>query len=117
LEGFHTACTIEADLSGLYPLLQENNNQNGEKYWNVNYQIGVQFGGTELKALLQWKEKVSFQSSVDWIRLADFNLTKGKDLSLSGPRSSRFHLELFDKSIYVRIKQLPRGALDVIWTV
>jgi len=51
-------CTISADLSGLSGALQESWGSD-EKYWRLNYKIGIQFGGTELQAYLEWTEDVS----------------------------------------------------------
>lgn len=58
LEGLQTACRIEADLSALCPLLLKSVNKKGKEFWTVKYQVGIQFGGTELKALVQWREGV-----------------------------------------------------------
>lgn len=58
LDGMTTLCTIHADLSGLYPFLQRRPGKHGVVYWRVEYDILIEFGGTQLKARLQWKEGV-----------------------------------------------------------
>lgn len=38
--------------------LERRNGQSGW-YWALNFDIALEFGGTELKAFLEWKEKVN----------------------------------------------------------
>lgn len=59
LENMRTICTVEADLSGLYPLLRQITGCGGQVHWRVDFEICVSFGATELKAILKWKEGVS----------------------------------------------------------
>lgn len=72
LDGMKTLCTITADLACLFSLLQEQSGPNGEKYWMITFQVCVIFGGTQLKAFLQWKEGVCpvicFASSIMLIK-------------------------------------------------
>ena len=56
--GFERVCTISADLSGLSGALEQCQGSNG-LYWTLYYKIGIQFGGTELQAYLEWTEDVS----------------------------------------------------------
>lgn len=58
VDGMTTLCTIHADLSGLYPFLKRRAGKQGGVYWRVEYDILVEFGATQLKARLQWKEGV-----------------------------------------------------------
>jgi len=57
-------CTLTADLSALARGLQtERNGFFGKKYYRVDYNVCVYFGGTQLYAKLEWKEKVSTSAS------------------------------------------------------
>ncbi|KAF8311659.1 uncharacterized protein EI90DRAFT_2953365 [Cantharellus anzutake] len=55
--GMERVCTISADLSRLSGALKERQGVKG-KYWEVKYNIGIKFGGTELQAYLTWTENV-----------------------------------------------------------
>jgi hypothetical protein len=52
-------CTLNADLSALAGALQIQTGPRGKKFYRVDYNVCVYFGGTQLRAKLQWKEKVS----------------------------------------------------------
>ena len=56
--GIEDVCTISADLSGLSGALEQRWGSDGA-YWRLDYKIGIQFGGTELQAYLEWTEDVS----------------------------------------------------------
>ena len=56
-----TACTIKTDLSGLFCESNERE-RNGKKYWKLQYEIELAFGGPELEARLKWVEKVCLYS-------------------------------------------------------
>jgi len=56
ITGFRRVCRVEANLSALGGSLTRKSGPNGE-YWQINYSIGLKFGGTELQAALIWKEK------------------------------------------------------------
>ena len=55
--GFEDVCTICADLSGLSGALKRWGSDG--TYWRLDYQITIQFCGTELQAYLEWTEGVS----------------------------------------------------------
>ena len=55
--GIEEVCTISADLSGLSGALKQCLGLNGT-YWELNYDIGIQFGGTEVQVYLKWTEDV-----------------------------------------------------------
>jgi len=54
--GFKEICTVQADLSRLQGLLSKKLGPDGY-YWSLKYDIGIQFGGTELEAFIEWKEE------------------------------------------------------------
>ena len=56
-----TACTIKTDLSGLF-CKSNKRGRNGKKYWELQYEIELAFGGPELEARLKWVEKVFLYS-------------------------------------------------------
>jgi hypothetical protein len=51
-------CDLRADLSQLRDSLVVQTGPDGTKFWKVEYQVVVLFGGTRLQAHLQWKDKV-----------------------------------------------------------
>ncbi|KAF8606746.1 hypothetical protein BDV93DRAFT_488628 [Ceratobasidium sp. AG-I] len=57
LPGFDMVCVIKADLSHLSGALQQYAGINGVTYWSMSFDICIHFGGTELEAFLEWKEK------------------------------------------------------------
>jgi hypothetical protein len=56
-------CTLHADLSPLAGALLTITGSRGEKFYRVDYDVCVYFGGTQLRAKLQWKENVSVFTS------------------------------------------------------
>ncbi len=56
--GIEEICTISTDMSGISDVLKEWRGSDG-KYWTVDFNIGIQFGGTELQAYLEWTKYVS----------------------------------------------------------
>ena len=52
-------CTLNADLSALAGGLKIQTGPHGERFYRVDYNVCVYFGGTQLRAYLQWKERVS----------------------------------------------------------
>ncbi len=56
--GIEEICTISADMSGVPGILKESWGSDG-KYWTVQFNVGIQFGGTELQAYLEWTKDVS----------------------------------------------------------
>ena len=56
--GIENVCTISADLSGLSGALEKRRGSDGT-YWALKYKVGIQFGGTELQAYLEWTQDVS----------------------------------------------------------
>ena len=55
----HLICILKADLSALAGGLQITNGLRGKQFYRVDYQVCVCFVGPQLRAKLQWKEKVS----------------------------------------------------------
>ncbi|KAF8328516.1 uncharacterized protein EI90DRAFT_2974277 [Cantharellus anzutake] len=53
--GFEAVCNISVDLSRLSGLLKKCQGPKGT-YWQLTYGIGIEFGGTELQAYLEWTE-------------------------------------------------------------
>jgi hypothetical protein len=51
-------CTLHADLSQLAGGIQTRTGPRGKRFYQVDYEVCVYFGGTQLQAKLQWKEKV-----------------------------------------------------------
>ncbi|KAI5116123.1 hypothetical protein M0805_004503 [Coniferiporia weirii] len=49
-------CIVQADTSSLKGLLKPLTGVNGQIYWYQRYSLILQFGGTELKAQIAWKE-------------------------------------------------------------
>ena len=72
-----TACTIKTDLSGLFCESNERE-RNGKKYWKLQYEIELAFGGPELEARLKWVEKVFFTRSEHLKNIHFFFFIKGK---------------------------------------
>lgn len=58
LEGMRPICTLSANLSALAGGLQIRNGPRGKRFYRVDYDVYVYFGGTQLHAKLQWKEGV-----------------------------------------------------------
>lgn len=60
LPNFRHACTIEANLEGLSGALARGIGARGETFWLLEFSVCIRFGGTELRAFLEWKEDVRF---------------------------------------------------------
>jgi hypothetical protein len=56
---FSTLCTIRADLSEAVEDLVKKKRASGQVYYQLDYDVIVLFGLTELKAYLSWKSQVS----------------------------------------------------------
>ena len=52
-----TACTIKADISGLF-CKSNLHERNGRKYWKIFFEVELAFGKPELEARFKWVEKV-----------------------------------------------------------
>lgn len=59
LDGFRYVCRITADLSSLSGALEHKSGQRGTTYWYLGFEVCIRFGGTELEAFIEWKERVS----------------------------------------------------------
>jgi hypothetical protein len=59
-------CTVQADLSGKEVLLHEKSGVNGI-YWMYEYTIGLQLGGTELEAFVEWYEGVKLSHCIQLV--------------------------------------------------
>lgn len=57
LNGMRLICTLKADLSALSGGLQIRNGPRGTKFYRAEYDVCIYFGGTQLYAKMQWKEK------------------------------------------------------------
>jgi hypothetical protein len=57
-------CTLNADLSALAGVLEVQTGKKGKTFYRVDYNVCVYFGGTQLRANLQWKENVSTSGSL-----------------------------------------------------
>lgn len=70
LDGFREACTITGDLSPIARASPVLKTPTGEKFRELDFSIGIFFGGTSLKAALLWTENVS-GGSLEQERRAD----------------------------------------------
>ncbi|CCO31393.1 hypothetical protein BN14_05434 [Rhizoctonia solani AG-1 IB] len=59
LPGFQRSCTVRANLKNLQGALKSSIGINGNRYWTLNYDVCIRFGGTELEGYMEWEEKVS----------------------------------------------------------
>ncbi|KIM23486.1 hypothetical protein M408DRAFT_262258 [Serendipita vermifera MAFF 305830] len=57
LNGMRLICTLNANLSALAGGLQTMTGRNETRFYRVDYDVCVYFGGTQLRAKLQWREK------------------------------------------------------------
>ncbi|KAG8761842.1 hypothetical protein FRC11_012757, partial [Ceratobasidium sp. 423] len=53
-KGFEQICTVTADLSGLQGALTKRVGK--RKYYQLYFLVALRFGGTELKAFIEWVE-------------------------------------------------------------
>jgi hypothetical protein len=86
VKGMSRICTLKADLSALAGALQPQEGKkrifkrNGKPFYRVDYYVCVYFGGTQLRANLQWKDNVSpFASPLTSL------LTKSQGVFREGP--------------------------------
>ncbi|KIM24672.1 hypothetical protein M408DRAFT_331646 [Serendipita vermifera MAFF 305830] len=56
LPNMRRVCTLKADLSGLARSLKVQKGPRGQDFWRVEHSVAVLFGGTQLRARLQWYE-------------------------------------------------------------
>ncbi|KAH7336869.1 hypothetical protein B0J17DRAFT_718783 [Rhizoctonia solani] len=54
--GFQDACMIRANLKQLEGALVYGVGARGARYWTLNFEVCIRFGGTELESYLEWKE-------------------------------------------------------------
>jgi hypothetical protein len=81
-KGMRLICTLNADLSALAGALRVQTGKRGKTFYRVDYNVCVYFGGTQLRANLQWKEDVrTFSSS------SRTSLTKSQGVLREGPVS------------------------------
>lgn len=64
LEGMRTLCYLNADLSGMSAALQPQKGKGGRTFWEVDFTVVIYFGDTQLKAAIEWVEKVCIGFSV-----------------------------------------------------
>jgi hypothetical protein len=73
-------CTLNADLSSLTGALKTTTGPRGKKFYRVDYTVCVYFGGTQLRANLQWKENVGTLASRSL-----YSLTNSQGVHREGP--------------------------------
>ncbi|QRW20325.1 heat shock protein 70 kDa 12A [Rhizoctonia solani] len=56
LPNFRKSCTISADLRGLEGALERRRGRRGN-FWSLKIDVCMRFGGTELEAYIEWKDK------------------------------------------------------------
>ncbi|QRV90327.1 heat shock protein 70 kDa 12A [Ceratobasidium sp. AG-Ba] len=61
-DGFSVICEIHADLSGLRGSLIKERGEYGA-YYKLYFDLCLEFGGVELKAYLEWNEKMVIHRS------------------------------------------------------
>ncbi|KAG9120288.1 hypothetical protein FRC07_004280 [Ceratobasidium sp. 392] len=54
-KGYEEVCQVTADLSGMRQALKKQTGPDGE-YYKLSYKLALQFGGTELKAFIEWRQ-------------------------------------------------------------
>jgi hypothetical protein len=70
VKGMSHVCTLNADLSSLAGALQPQDGKkrifkkDGKPFYRVDYDVCVYFGGTQLRAKLQWMDNVSTFASL-----------------------------------------------------
>ncbi|KAF8695037.1 ATP binding, partial [Rhizoctonia solani] len=57
--GFQEACKIRANLRNLEGALVSATGKHGSRYWTLDFDVCIRFGGTELESYLEWSENVS----------------------------------------------------------
>jgi len=58
-------CTLNADLSALSEALTISTGPRRNSFYRVDYDVYIYFGGTQLRAKLQWNDKVGTFMSND----------------------------------------------------
>ncbi|CAG7852131.1 SubName: Full=Uncharacterized protein {ECO:0000313/EMBL:CCA70381.1} [Serendipita indica DSM 11827] len=61
LPGMRRVCTLKADLSNLARSLKVQKGPKGQDFWRVEHSVAILFGGTQLRARLQWYEGDALQ--------------------------------------------------------
>ncbi|CUA72499.1 Heat shock 70 kDa protein 12B [Homo sapiens] [Rhizoctonia solani] len=56
LPKFQNACTVRANLRNLQGALKSDIGPHGSRYWTLNYDVCIRFGGTELEGYMEWEE-------------------------------------------------------------
>lgn len=59
LPGFRKVCVIKGDMRNLEGTLKKKEGLFDDPYWAVELDVCMRFGGTELKAYLEWEDNVS----------------------------------------------------------
>lgn len=101
-------CTISADLSNLRGALERKIGAHGSVYWSLNCDVCIRFGGTELEAYLEWKERVSTLSMHQPLDLVDIRIytrePHAPDPSSSSPKIQSKSLdETMATSLFCRV--------------
>jgi hypothetical protein len=61
--GIRTLCCINANLETMRPYIKPQTRPDGETYYELTFRVVVWFGGTKLRARVQWNEGVRIISS------------------------------------------------------
>ncbi|KAG8703582.1 hypothetical protein FRC08_002750 [Ceratobasidium sp. 394] len=62
VDGFSVICSITADLNGMRGSLKKRKSKHGT-YYELEFQLCLEFGGVELRAFLEWNEKNIIKTS------------------------------------------------------
>ncbi|KDN48293.1 hypothetical protein RSAG8_02885, partial [Rhizoctonia solani AG-8 WAC10335] len=65
LPKFQYACTVRANLKNLQGALKSAVGTHGSRYWTLNYDVCIRFGGTELEGYMEWEEGVSISHPIE----------------------------------------------------
>jgi hypothetical protein len=52
-------CMVAANLKDLMPIIREKFGKSGD-YWILEYTLVIRFGGTKVRAFVEWKHEVCF---------------------------------------------------------
>jgi hypothetical protein len=78
-------CTVTADLPQLVPALEMKMGAHG-RFWIVNFEIVIRFGGTRLRAYMKWKDEVG-RHLLGTMSTSDSTFSKKSGKERRGPAS------------------------------
>jgi hypothetical protein len=98
MPGLSQLCRVTADLTDV---LTEKAGLNGQRYWELNYEVAVLLGGTKLQAQLRWNRGVS---RFIWIFCSNTDCRNRVKRILDQSRCSanRSFSDTFKESIWLR---------------